>query len=109
MILHDQSFQHQLTAPRAAAAATKVSVSIANGTIRHPNLMPQDNPWYTVVPTSLPLNLEMSAILTNTSQQGLLKMTGSYTNKAQYYSIYHYIIFYGFIGSYVVEGQYFTF
>lgn len=104
MGVKDQSFENQLTAPRASAAATKVSVSLANGTIRHPSLIPGTNLWYTAVPTGLPLSDAQSTTLNASAQSNLRYMTGTNKDNKNQYSIFHYIMFYGYNGTYQQNG-----
>ena len=105
MGVKDQSFENQLTAKEAAAEATKVSVSIANGTIKHPTLVPGENLWYTVVPTGLPLSEDEQSNIDSTSQADLKYMTGTKkSDSKQFYSIFHYIIFVGYNGTYSQQG-----
>ena len=105
MGVKDQSFENQCTATRAAAEATKVSVSIANGTIKHPSLIPTEDPWYTVVPTGLPLSDDEQSNIDDSSQADLKNMTGTKaTDSKQFYSIFHYIIFIGYTGTYKQQG-----
>ena len=101
----DQSLENQLTATRAADAATRVSVSLANGTIAHPELLPTENLWYTVVPTGLPLNSSQSAILNGANMADLKYMTGTKKGDSKaFYSIFHWIIFNGYEGTYNQQG-----
>lgn len=105
MGVKDQSFENQCTATRAAAEATKVSVSIANGTIKHPSLIPGENLWYTVVPTGLPSSEDEQSNIDASSQSDLKYMTGTKKGDSkQFYSIYHYIIFVGYTGTYTQQG-----
>ncbi len=105
MGVKDQSFENQCTAERAAAEATKVSVSLANGTIKHPSLIPGENPWYTVVPTGLPLSTVEQTAIDASSQQNLKGMTGTkLTDSKNFYSIFHWIIFKGYTGTYNQQG-----
>lgn len=105
MGVKDQSFENQCTAEEAAAEATKVSVSLANGTIKHPSLIPGENPWYTVVPTGLPLNSVEQGVIDAAAQQSLKGMTGTkLTDSKNFYSIFHWIIFKGYTGTYSQQG-----
>lgn len=101
MGVKDQSFENQMTAPSVAEHATKVSVSIANGTIKHPELTPTTNLWYTVVPTDLPKNQDQKDIIGNENQNNLKYMTGTKKGDSKnFYSIFHHIIFNGYTGTY---------
>ena len=49
-----QAFEYQCTHEVGKEGAGKISVAIALGTIKHPELTITENPWYTSVPTVLP-------------------------------------------------------
>ncbi len=49
-----QAFEYQCTHEVGKEGAGKLSVAIALGTIKHPELAVTENPWYTSVPTVLP-------------------------------------------------------
>ncbi len=49
-----QAFEYQCTHAVGKEGAGKISVAIALGTIKHPELALTENPWYTSVPTVLP-------------------------------------------------------
>jgi len=49
-----QAFEYQCTHEVGKEGAGKISVAIALGTIKHPELAVTENPWYTSVPTVLP-------------------------------------------------------
>ena len=49
-----QAFEYQCTHEVGKEGAGKLSVAIAQGTIKHPELAVTENPWYTSVPTVLP-------------------------------------------------------
>ena len=49
-----QSFEYQCTQLVGKEGAGKISVAIALGTIKHPELALTSNPWWTSVPTVLP-------------------------------------------------------
>ncbi len=105
MGVKDQSFENQLTATKAAEQASKVSVSLANGTIKHPELLPTANLWYTVVPTGLPLSTDQSSVINSSAQSNLNYMTGSKAGDSKaFYSIFHWIIFKGYEGKYDQQG-----
>lgn len=105
MGVKSQSLENQMTAKKAAEAAAKVSVSIANGTIKHPELVLTTNLWYTNCPTSMPLNDTQSAVINATNQQSLLYMTGTKKGDSkEFHSIFHHIIFNGYSGRYNQQG-----
>ncbi len=49
-----QAFEYQCTHEVGKEGAGKLSVAIALGTIKHPELAVTENPWYTSMPTVLP-------------------------------------------------------
>ena len=50
-----QAFEYQCTHTVGKEGAGYISTAIALGTIKHPELAMMENPWYTIVPTVLPL------------------------------------------------------
>ena len=52
--MKSQAFEYQCTCDVGKEGAGKISVAIALGTIKHPELAIAENPWYTSVPTVLP-------------------------------------------------------
>ncbi len=54
--LKTQSFEFQCTVEAGREGAGHISTAIGLGTIKHPELALTDNPWYTSVPTLLPLD-----------------------------------------------------
>ena len=50
-----QAFEYQCTHEVGKEGAAKLSAGIGLGTIHHPFLEIAENPWYTSVPTTLPL------------------------------------------------------
>ena len=49
-----QAFEYQCTHAVGKEGAAKISNAIKYGTIKHPELAVTENPWYTIVPTTLP-------------------------------------------------------
>ena len=52
--MKSQAFEYQCTHAVGKEGAGKISVAIALGTIKYPELAMTENPWYTIVPTVLP-------------------------------------------------------
>ena len=52
--MKSQAFEYQCTCDVGKEGAGKISVAIALGTIKHPELAISENPWYTSIPTVLP-------------------------------------------------------
>ncbi len=111
MGVKNQSFENQLTATQAAAEATKVSASLSNGTIKHVTLSIDSSAyWYACVPTGLPLDTDSQSNIDATSQNDLKYMTGTKAGSDKnFYSIFHWIIFYGYTGEYNQQGVVYTF
>ena len=68
-----QAFEYQCTSIAGKEGAGKISTAIGLGLIKHPLLEVADNPWYSIVPTSLPTTSEENdeiAKLTNLSSSG---------------------------------------
>lgn len=53
--MKSQAFEYQCTHEVGKEGAGYISNAIALGTIKHPELAMTENPWYTIVPTVLPL------------------------------------------------------
>ena len=53
--MKSQAFEYQCTHVVGKEGAGYISNAIALGTIKHPELAMTENPWYTIVPTVLPL------------------------------------------------------
>ena len=52
--MKSQAFEYQCTCDVGKEGAGKISVAIALGTIKHPDLAISENAWYTSIPTVLP-------------------------------------------------------
>nr|MBE6544679.1 hypothetical protein [Oscillospiraceae bacterium] len=68
-----QAFEYQCTHAVGKEGAGKISVAIGLGLIKHPKLAVTENPWYSIVPTSLPTNAaenDAIAALTELSASG---------------------------------------
>ena len=53
--MKSQAFEYQCTHTVGKEGAGYISTAIGLGTIKHPELAMTENPWYTIVPTVLPL------------------------------------------------------
>jgi putative aldouronate transport system substrate-binding protein len=53
--MKSQAFEYQCTHEVGKEGAGYISTAIGLGTIKHPELAMTTNPWYTIVPTVLPL------------------------------------------------------
>ncbi len=58
-----QAFEYQCTHDVGKEGAGYISVAIALGTIKHPELALSENPWYTSIPTVLPNYTEESSMI----------------------------------------------
>jgi putative aldouronate transport system substrate-binding protein len=68
-----QAFEYQCTHEVGKEGAGKISYAIKYGTIKHPALAVTENPWYSIVPTTLPNTAaenDSIALLTNLSSKG---------------------------------------
>ncbi len=63
-----QAFEYQCTHEVGKEGAGKISVAIALGTIKHPELALTENPWYTSVPTVLPNTKQENQMLAGYSE-----------------------------------------
>ena len=60
--LKSQAFEYQCTHLVGQEGAGKISYAIKYGTIKHPELaVVEDNPWYSIVPTTLPQTTDEAA------------------------------------------------
>ena len=68
-----QAFEYQCTHTVGKEGAGRISTAIGLGLIKHPLLEVTENPWYSIVPTSLPTTAQENnaiALLTNLSSSG---------------------------------------
>jgi putative aldouronate transport system substrate-binding protein len=68
-----QAFEYQCTHTVGKEGAGKISTAIGLGLIKHPLLEVTENPWYSLVPTTLPTTKaenDAIALLTNLSASG---------------------------------------
>ena len=78
-----QAFEYQCTHIVGKEGAGKISNAIALGLIKHPQLAVTENPWYSIVPTSLPTTSSENdaiALLTNLSSSGKYSQSKNKTN-----------------------------
>ena len=78
-----QAFEYQCTHIVGKEGAGKISNAIALGLIKHPQLAVTENPWYSIVPTSLPTTASENdaiALLTNLSSSGKYSQSKNKTN-----------------------------
>ena len=70
-----QAIEYQCTHPVGKEGAGKLSVAIALGVIKHPELALTENPWYTSVPTVLPNTKQENSMIS-----GYTELTTSYNS-----------------------------
>ncbi|MBR4835679.1 MAG: hypothetical protein IKU99_01590, partial [Clostridia bacterium] len=88
-----QAFEYQCTHIVGQEGAAKISNAIALGLIKHPELAVTENPWYSIIPTSLPTNQsENDAIAALTE----LSSSGKYSQSKGKDNLFVDIIRYGF-------------
>ena len=88
-----QAFEYQCTHIVGQEGAAKISNAIALGLIKHPELAVTENPWYSIIPTSLPTNQsENDAIAALTE----LSSSGKYSQSKNKDNLFVDIIRYGF-------------
>ncbi len=78
-----QAFEYQCTHTVGKEGAGKISTAIGLGLIKHPLLEVTENPWYSLVPTSLPTTKaenDAIALLTNLSANGKFSQSKGYNN-----------------------------
>ncbi len=78
-----QAFEYQCTHEVGKEGAGNISNAIKYGTIKHPELAITDNPWYSIVPTTLPTTQEANdaiAGLTELSSNGKFSQSKGKTN-----------------------------
>ena len=78
-----QAFEYQCTHIVGKEGAGKISNAIALGLIKHPQLAVTENPWYSIVPTTLPQTASENseiALLTNLSSKGKFAQSKGNTN-----------------------------
>ena len=78
-----QAFEYQCTHVVGKEGAAKISNAIRLGLIKHPELAITENPWYSIVPTTLPTTAEENdaiAKLTELSTNGKYSQSKDKTN-----------------------------
>ncbi|MBR4836742.1 MAG: hypothetical protein IKU99_07010, partial [Clostridia bacterium] len=78
-----QAFEYQCTQVVGKEGADKISIAIGLGLIKHPELAVTENPWYSIVPTTLPTNKAENdeiAKLTNLASSGKFSQSKGKTN-----------------------------
>ena len=63
-----QAFEYQCTHKVGKEGAANISNAIKYGTIKHPELAVTENPWYSIVPTTLPTTKEANDAIAGLSE-----------------------------------------
>ena len=90
-----QAFEYQCTHDVGKEGAGKISVAIALGTIKHPELAITENPWYTSVPTVLPTT---KAENDKIAELGNLASSGKFSQSKDQFNLFVDIICKGYNG-----------
>ena len=78
-----QAFEYQCTHNVGKEGAGRISIAIGLGLIKHPALAVTENPWYSIVPTTLPHTANENSeigLLTNLSSTGKFSQSKGNTN-----------------------------
>ena len=92
-----QAFEYQCTHPVGKEGAGNISNAIKYGVIKHPELAITENPWYSIVPTTLPNTKAENDIISGYTE---LSSTGKFSQSNNYTNLFIDII----IGGYTGEG-----
>jgi putative aldouronate transport system substrate-binding protein len=88
-----QAFEFQCTHQVGKEGAGNISNAIKYGTIKHPELAVTENPWYSIVPTTLPTSKEANDAISALSELG---SKGKFSQSSGNTNILIDIIVYGF-------------
>jgi putative aldouronate transport system substrate-binding protein len=88
-----QAFEYQCTHAVGKEGAGKISVAIGLGLIKHPQLAVTDNPWYSIVPTTLPTTQSENDSIAALTE---LAATGKFSQSKGNNNLFIEIIRYGF-------------
>ena len=78
-----QAFEYQCTHNVGKEGAGRISIAIGLGLIKHPELAVTENPWYSIIPTTLPHTANENSeigLLTNLSSTGKFSQSKGNTN-----------------------------
>ena len=75
-----QAFEFQCTHEVGKEGAGKISNAIKYGTIKHPELAVTENPWYSIVPTTLPTSKEANDAISALAE---LSSTGKFSQSSK--------------------------
>ena len=90
-----QAFEYQCTHIVGKEGASKLSTAIGLGLIKHPALAVTDNPWYSIIPTTLPNTKEENGIVNGLSN---LASSGKFSSSKGGENLFVDIIVAGYAG-----------
>ena len=90
-----QAFEYQCTHVVGKEGAGKISTAIGLGLIKHPALEVTENPWYSIVPTTLPNTKEENDIIKGYSELG---SSGKFSSSKGGENLFVDIIRFGYAG-----------
>ena len=90
-----QAFEYQCTHVVGKEGAGKISTAIGLGLIKHPELAVTENPWYSIIPTTLPNTKEENDIIKGYSELG---SSGKFSSSKGGENLFVDIIRYGYEG-----------
>jgi len=96
-----QSFEYQCTQTVGKEGAARLSTAIALGLIKHPALAITENPWYSIVPTTLPTTKAENEIIGGFAE---LASKGKFSSSKGDSNILVDIIAKGYAGAELVDG-----
>lgn len=96
-----QSFEYQCTSAVGKEGAARLSTAIALGLIKHPMLAVTENPWYSIVPTTLPTTKEENNIIGGFAE---LASKGKFSSSKEQDNILVDIIAKGYAGAGLTDG-----
>ena len=91
-----QAFEYQCTHEVGKEGAGNISNAIKYGTIKHPELAITENPWYSIVPTTLPTTKEANNEISNLTE---LSSNGKFSQSNDKYNLFLDIIVNGYEGA----------
>ena len=96
-----QSFEYQCTQTVGKEGAERLSTAIALGLIKHPALAVTENPWYSIVPTTLPTTKEENNIIGGYAELG---SNGKFSSSKGQMNLFVDIIAKGYSGAGLTDG-----
>ncbi|MBD5585599.1 MAG: hypothetical protein HDQ88_10990 [Clostridia bacterium] len=101
----DQSFENQLTSVMGSTSAIKVGTVLSLGVIKHLSLDVNGDPWYTCVPTALPvLSVYQTNVINQQEQKDYTYLMGTKKSASNILSLANYIGLKGVTGECNANG-----